>query len=126
MAPVPRRLLRPRDDLMESDPTPPELQKSGAAVAGAILGIILVGLAMIAMVMTLFWKCRVARWKRLERQHAAHDADFFPGGRGDRKGDAQKPLPSVPASQVLASVPSAHAGATGPGSQPWGSHHYYA
>lgn len=99
-------LLHARDDLMESDPTPPELQKSGAAVAGAVIGIILVGLAMIAMVMTLFWKCRVARWKRLERQYAEGDAMLSPVGGG--KGSTQKPLPTVPSSEILASVPSAH------------------
>ncbi|KAK8122673.1 hypothetical protein PG984_011343 [Apiospora sp. TS-2023a] len=116
------------ESLMEADPTPPHLQKSGIAVAGAIIGIILVGLAMIAMVMTVFWKCRVARWKRLERQLYAEDG----GGDamlspvvGDSKGmgaqQQQKPLPTVPSSEILASVPNAHD--AGPER---GANHYYA
>ncbi|KAK7914952.1 hypothetical protein PG985_012655 [Apiospora marii] len=128
MAPVQYRhlhLLHRRDDLMESDPTPPGLQRNGAAVAGAIIGIILVGLAMIAMVMTLFWKCRVARWKRLERQFAQYEAEdnaamLAADGKG-KGGAQQKPLPTVPASQILASVPNAPVREA---SQPLGNHYY--
>ncbi|KAK8072711.1 hypothetical protein PG996_006059 [Apiospora saccharicola] len=119
-------LVRARHDetLMESDPTPPHLQKSGIAVAGAIVGIILVGLAMIAMVMTVFWKCRVARWKRLERQRHPEGGDaMLSPVVYDSKGVGaqQKPLPTVPSSEILASVPNAHD--AGPER---GANHYYA
>ncbi|KAK7961941.1 uncharacterized protein PG986_002766 [Apiospora aurea] len=119
-------LLRPRDDLV---PEQPEHSQNSASVAGAIVGVILVGLALIALVMTVFWKCRVARWKRLEARYG------YGYGYGSYEGDSmlapinaggkQKPLPTVPDSQILSAVPSVHdAGPEREASQPVANHYY--
>ncbi|KAK8016684.1 hypothetical protein PG993_014873 [Apiospora rasikravindrae] len=114
-------VLHPRDDLV---PEQPEHSQNPSSVAGAIVGVILVGLALIAIVMTVFWKCRVARWKRLEARYGNPEGDSMlsPINAGGK----QKPLPTVPDSQILRSVPSVHdAGPEREASQPV-TNHYYA
>ncbi|KAK8075492.1 hypothetical protein PG997_010155 [Apiospora hydei] len=115
-------VLQPRDDLV---PEQPEHSQNSASVAGAIVGVILVGLALIALVMTVFWKCRVARWKRLEARYGygsyEDDSMLAPINAGGK----QKPLPTVPDSQILSAVPSVHnAGPEREASRPVASHYY--
>ncbi|KAK7984346.1 hypothetical protein PG989_011748 [Apiospora arundinis] len=84
---------------------------STAAVAGAMIGLIVVTLATLAIVMTVFWKCRVARWNRLDAMtDDAEEGGVAPTHNRNVSTAAatQKPLPTVPSSQILTAPPSAH------------------
>ncbi|KAK8132357.1 hypothetical protein PG999_000530 [Apiospora kogelbergensis] len=90
---------------------PPEQRRHGGAVAGALIGIVVVGLATLALIMTVFWKCRVSRWKRLEAAAAAErdpEQVMMSSAAKHASVATQKPLPTVPSSQILASPPSTH------------------